>query len=185
MGTVNFNASYGDMSPMASPHVGGDLNSSDFMLDSANSMPEFAPHVGQQHHQQQQQQHQKDERPWPSQRRASRDLGQSIGGAVVGTLATASSSGVAEDAGAGSSPPRRPRTAPPGWHEELERMLTEEKDESTAAMDAFATNSQRRLSFRSSKRRQVTPSDGTLRGYIRHCYDGCDDESVRVHCAVE
>ena len=173
MGTVNFNASYGDMSPMASPLVGADLNSSEFMLDSATSMPEFAPQVAQQQQQHQQRQRRMEERPWPSQRRASQDLGQS-------TSAAAGGSEMAGDA-AGSSPPRRPRTAPPGWHDELERMLEEEKNESTAAMDAFAQNSQRRLSFRSSKRRQITPSDGTLRGYIRHCYDGCDDEPVRAH----
>jgi hypothetical protein len=178
MGTVNFNASYGDMSPMASPHVGVDLNSSEFMLDPASRVPEFSPQVAQQQHH-----HRSEERPWPSQRRASRDLGQSTSGARV--LTASGGSGVAEDAGAGSSPPRRPRTAPPGWHDELERMLTEEKSESTAAMEAFAQNSQRRLSFRASKRRQVTPSDGTLRGYIRHCYDGCDDGPVRAHHAVE
>ena len=88
----------------------------------------------------------------------------------------------------------RPQTAPPGWHEELEKMLVEELSEATAAMEEAAQNS-RRLTFRGGKKRVVTPSDGTLRGcappagptlsqlmiwggclgrYIRHCYDGCD-----------
>lgn len=53
-------------------------------------------------------------------------------------------------------------------------MLSEEKDESTAAMAAMdavnANRSASRLSFRgkpAAQRRQITPSDGTLRGYIR------------------
>ena len=178
MGTVNFNASYGDMSPMVRGYGGPDLSSSGFVLDSASSMPDFAPQVAQRRQQQR-----VEDRPWPSQRRASTDLGQP-GGAGAPTLVAVD--GSVDNAGTDglnrSSPPRRPRTAPPGWHEELERMLTEEKNESIAAMDMFVQNSQRRslsLSFRSSKRRQVTPSDGTLRGYIRHCYDGCDDQAVR------
>ena len=175
MGTVNFNASYGEMSPMVRGYAGPDLSSSGFVLDSASGMPDFAPPVAQQQR--------IEERPWPSQRRASRDLGQPGG---AGAPALVAVDGSVENAGADglnqSSPPRRPRTAPPGWHAELERMLTEEKNESIAALDMFVQNSQRRslsLSFRSSKRRQVTPSDGTLRGYIRHCYDGCDDQAVR------
>jgi len=32
----------------------------------------------------------------------------------------------------------RPQTAPPGWHEELEKMLVEELSEATAAMEEAA-----------------------------------------------
>jgi hypothetical protein len=174
MGNVNFNASMGGMSPMASPHVADDLDSSAFVLDSTGTgVSGMAAAAAQQ-----QQLRVEEERPWPSQRRASRDAGVQLEAA-----AAAADGAQGGGDGGGSSPPRRPRTAPPGWHEELERMLTEEKDESTAAMEAFTQNSQRRLSFRAGKRRQVTPSDGTLRGYIRHCYDGCDDDPVRYACS--
>lgn len=64
---------------------------------------------------------------------------------------------------------RGPRQAPPGWHAELEEMLTSEAQQSAKALAAGS----RRLSFRGKTTRNGSKNDGSLRGYIRQCFDGC------------